>query len=145
MNGGFLCKVSLAHLAFLRCGNICTKVLGNWLPGSSPARGTGAGQASLSTADTSRRTRKVSVLANSGNKARSLPPKLASLPSSNKIWAHIYPSKPGFQLYLRGEYDIDITMQVRGAPPSHSLWWLGAFAYWWPVGQRWKHHSHSQS
>ena len=53
MNGGFLCKVPSAHLAYLRCGNICTKVLGNWLPGSSPARGTGAGQASLSTADTS--------------------------------------------------------------------------------------------
>ena len=92
MIGGFLCKVSLAHLAFLRCGNICTKVLGNWWPGSSPARGTGVGQASLSTADTStqhsalstadtsRRTRKVSVLANSGNKAKSLSPKLASLP-----------------------------------------------------------------
>ena len=107
MIGGFLCKVSLAHLAYLRCGNICTKVLGNWSPGSSPARGTGAGQASLSTADTSTqhsalrtadtsRTRKVSVLGNSGKKARSLPPKLASLPSSNKIWAPIYPSKPGF-------------------------------------------------
>ena len=53
MIGAFLCKVSLAHLAFLRCGNICTKVLGNWSPGSSPARGTGAGQVSLSTADTS--------------------------------------------------------------------------------------------
>ena len=112
MIGAFLCKASLAHLAFLRCGNICTKVLGNWSPGSSPARGTGAGQVSLSTADTSylsslsqaslstaeigRRTRKVSVLANSGNKAKSLPPKLASLPSSNKIWDPICPSKPGF-------------------------------------------------
>ena len=29
---------------------------------------------------------------------------------------------------------VDILLQVRGAAPSHSLWWLGAFAYWWPVG-----------
>ena len=47
--------------------------------------------------------------------------------------------------HLRAEYDIDIILQVRGAAPSHSLWWLGAFAYRGPVGQRWKHHSHSQS
>ena len=47
--------------------------------------------------------------------------------------------------HLRAEYDIDITLQVRGTPPSHSLGWLGAFAYWGSVGQRWKHHSHSQS
>ena len=40
---------------------------------------------------------------------------------------------------------VDILLQVRGAAPSHSLWWLGAFAYWGPVGERWKHHSHSQS
>ena len=36
--------------------------------------------------------------------------------------------------HLRAEYDIDILLQVRGAAPSYSLWWLGAFAYWWSVG-----------